>query len=101
MESEKSKIEKFIELFGADKRYLNGLCYWFAYMLKGRFPDGEIWYDPVLCHFYFMLNDVAYDVRGCIDIPKTSIEWNKYQEFDSSDYKRVVKYCVLKEGEYV
>ena len=45
-------IENFIALFDYDQRYLNGLCYWFAYMLKGRFPDGEIWYDQISNHFY-------------------------------------------------
>ena len=99
MESEKLKINQFIKLFGRDKRYLEGLCYWFAYILKGRFPDGDIWYDPILCHFYFVLNEDTYDVRGCVDLPTTAIKWSDYQKFDLSDYKRVVKYCILKEGE--
>jgi len=94
-----NSIEKFISLFDGDDRYLNGLCYWFTYMLKGRFPDGVIWYDQVLCHFYFVFDDNAYDVRGLVDLPKTAIKWDDYQKFDSSDYQRVMKYCILKEGE--
>lgn len=92
-------IENFIALFNYDQRYLNGLCYWFAYILKGRFPDGEIWYDQISNHFYFVLNNNAYDVRGRVNLPNTSIKWDEYKNFDSCDYERVIRYCILKEGE--
>ena len=92
-----NKIEEFISLFGKDERYINGLCYWFAYILKGRFPNGSIWYDPVMNHFYYVINDAAYDVRGRVILPSTSIKWDEYQAYDASHYQRVVKYCILKE----
>ena len=92
----KNEIEQFISLFHKDDKFLTGLCYWFAYILKGRFPNGEIWYDQVENHFYFKFDNVAYDVRGQVTLPNTSIRWDEYKKYDPLDYKRVVKYCVLK-----
>lgn len=93
-----NQIEEFITLFNHDDKYMDGLCYWFAYILKGRFPDGEIWYDQVLCHFYFVIDNNAYDVRGHVILPSTAIKWSEYKEWDELDYQRVVSACILKEG---
>lgn len=92
-----TNIEKFISLFDGDERYLNGLCYWFAHILDTRFPGGDIWYDPVMNHFYYVFDDVAYDVRGRVVLPNISIKWDDYYAYDALDYQRVVKYCILKE----
>ena len=92
-----NKIEKFIALFNGDTKYMDGLCYWFTYILKGRFPDGEIWCDPIRNHFYFVIDNAAYDVCGKVDLPDKAIKWNEYEQYDALDYQRAVKYCVLKE----
>lgn len=94
-----NQIEKFIALFDNDEKYMNGLCYWFAYILKGRFPQGEIWYDQIENHFYYIIEAIAYDVRGAVDLPTTAKRWDEYKNCDLLDYQRVVKYCVLKEGD--
>lgn len=90
-------IEQFIALFNADEKYMNGLCYWFAYILKGRFPEGDVWYEPIMNHFYFVIDDAAFDVRGQVELPGTAIRWDEYENFDPLHYQRVVKYCILKE----
>lgn len=95
----KTKILNFIKLFGQDEKFINGLCYWFAYILKGRFPDGEIWYDQIMNHFYFVYDGDAYDVNGLECLPPSAIKWSEYEDYDELDYQRVVKYCVLKEGD--
>ena len=92
-----SNIEQFITLFSTDDKYMNGLCYWFAYILKGRFPNGDIWYEPIMNHFYFVIDDAAFDVRGQVELPGTAIRWNEYENFDPLHYQRIVKYCILKE----
>jgi hypothetical protein len=89
----------FIKLFGQDEKFINGLCYWFAYILKGRFPDGEIWYDQIMNHFYFVYDGDAYDVNGLECLPTSAIKWSEYEGYDKLDCQRVVKYCVLKEGD--
>ena len=93
-----NEIEQFITLFGKDERYFNGLCYWFAYILKGRFPDGEIYYDQIMNHFYFVYENDAFDVRGKVELPPKAIPWHEYRDFDELDYQRVVRDCILKEG---
>lgn len=92
-------ILNFIALFKQDDKFSNGLCYWFSYILKGRFPDGEVWYDPIMNHFYFVCNEVAYDVTGLVSLPTAAIKWDEYKAYDELDYQRVVKYCILKEGD--
>lgn len=94
-----NKIEEFISLFNNDDKFMNGLCYWFAYMLKGRFPNGEIWYNQIENHFYFVVNNKAFDVRGEVELPSTAIRWSEYANYDELDYQRVVKYCVMKDGD--
>lgn len=94
-----NEIENFISLFDNDQKYMHGLCYWFAYILKGRFPEGGIWYDQVMNHFYFVIDDAAYDVRGRVILPSTAVKWDEYKKYDSLDYQRVVKYCVLKDDD--
>jgi hypothetical protein len=86
-------------LFQQDKKFLDGLCYWFSYILKARFPDGEIWYDQIRVHFYFVYGTDAYDVTGLVDLPPSAMKWSEYKDYDELDYQRVVKYCVLKEGD--
>lgn len=93
------QVKQFISLFGTDERYMNGLCYWFAYILKGRFPKGDIWYDQIMNHFYFVIEDAAFDIRGRVILPRTAMKWDEYEAYDALDYQRVVKYCILKEGE--
>ena len=92
-----NEIERFIKLFDGDLKFMNGLCYWFAYILNSRFVGGDIWYDPIENHFYFVLDNVAYDVRGKVELPKTASKWCYYDNVDILDYYRVVKYCILKE----
>lgn len=94
-----SDINNFIALFNSDEKFMNGLCYWFVYILKGRFPNGEIWYNQIENHFYFVINNEAYDIRGRVILPSTAIKWTEYEKYDELDYQRVIKYCVLKEGD--
>lgn len=92
-----NEIERFIRLFDNDQKFINGLCFWFAYILKGRFPNGEIWYDQIENHFYFVIKNKAYDVSGSVQLPITAMRWSDYEAFDYLDYNRVIKYCILKE----
>ena len=93
-----NEIQQFITHFDNDQRYMNGLCYWFAYILKGRFPDGEIYYDPIMNHFYFVYENNAFDVRGKVELPSKATPWHEYRDFDELHYQRVVRDCILKEG---
>ena len=77
--------------------FSNGYCYWFAKILSERFYNSKIYYLPIANHFITKIDNEYYDITGVYILNEKPYEWNKYQEFDYLDYKRVVKYCILKE----
>lgn len=44
--------------------FRSGMCYWFAYILRGRFPGAEIVYEPVEGHFMAQIGGRLFDIRG-------------------------------------
>lgn len=96
--NKQDKVLDFIKRrFGdTDSHWQDGNCYYFSIILKDRFPKGNIMYDPVDNHFLFRYRGVLYDSKG---VDKRSIKdvmrWDKYKEFDESDYNNVIKYCIL------
>ncbi len=89
----------FIRNFaGSERVFLEGMCYWFAFILKTRF-GGEIFYDPVQGHFITKINGRFYDVRGdvtegyagCAVYP-----WDSYCLDDPKHRERIVQDCILK-----
>ena len=86
-------IEFINRRFKEDCHWQDGNCYYFAVILKARFPRGKIMYDPILNHFLFKYKNKVYDSLGESQI-KGLIPWDKYKDFDKSDYNRVVKYCI-------
>jgi hypothetical protein len=93
-----NEIEEFISLFNGDTKFANGLCYWFAHILKARFSYGDIWYDQIENHFYFVTTNGAYDVFGKTTLPHSAMRWSEYKDYDHLDYQRVVRDCILKVG---
>lgn len=65
-------VVKFISHFkGAEDTFLNGCCYWFAWILRERFHERGFWvdifYDPIEGHF------VARFITDCDDITQSEI----------------------------
>lgn len=79
------------------KCFLHGNCYWFAYILRGRFPKGRIVYNIVENHFGFKLNDEVYDIRGIVTDLGDWEDWGTYHLKDPKHAKRIEKYCILKD----
>lgn len=92
---------KYIEDF-----FLEGCCFWFAQILKIRFPFGKILYDLKNNHFLFYggedLNiekNGIFDIRGEVTkaylpwvLNGTIVEWNKYD--DIAHKKRLWRDCI-------
>lgn len=103
-------IEKFIsdfKKFDSGKEIVDcfslGYCYWFSYILKGRFPKGEIYYDPVENHFIFKYNDCLYDISGnCTSNHSYDIisKWDDYckDQSGSGHLRNLIKCCIDKSG---
>ena len=91
------KILDFIHRrFPSDCKWLEGNCYYFAQILKTRFPDGEIYYDVIWGHFLFKMNEKYYDWSGISTMVKKPIRWATFeQEYDKAQYKQIVKGCIL------
>lgn len=89
MKYKEVSIEEFIKdfkSFGTSKEIIDcftkGYCYWFAYILKTRFPKGDIYYN-MIDHFVFKYNDKLYDITGDCTILWNNeylIAWNELLE---------------------
>ncbi len=81
--------------------FTEGYCFWFAYILKARFPHGEIYYFPIYNHFVYKAFNRIFDITGdCTASYDTSqmIPWVEYQtkELGSSHLDRLIDDCILK-----
>ena len=77
-----------------NSNWLNGNCYWFSYILKGRFPEGEIFYEPAVGHFLFKLNNKFYDWEGEY-LEDTTLAHKFSKDNDILLYKHLIRDCVL------
>lgn len=98
--TDREEILYFIGHFQkAAEIFTGGCCYWFAYILKGRFPDAEFVYLPVTGHFVSRIDNRLYDATGDVteafaDEPR--IPWDEMDQFDSNVRKSVERDVVFK-----
>lgn len=93
-------ILHFISKFsGSEHTFLNGCCYWFAFILHTRF-GGKIAYEPIEGHFVTEINGRLYDVRGDITDSykdKPLLDWECYKDKDPLHVEHVERDCVRME----
>ena len=99
IKAEQDNVLNFIHRrFKNDCNWLDGNCYYFAVILKNRFPDGVIYYDVILGHFIFKYQERFYDWNGIVDYNDFLdglIEWDKFDEYDSLQKQIIVRDCIL------
>lgn len=98
-----NKIESFIYKFkhlcptAAEDLFLHGDCYYFAIVLKERFPSAIIKYLIIDNHFITEIDDRLYDIRGditdIVDINQL-IAWSDMESYDELLYKRIIRDCI-------
>lgn len=93
-------ILNFIKSFqneGTIEKFQNGGCYWFATILRGRFPGGQIVYNPIIGHFAYKINGSFFDIGGCIIFEESPyfVPWDTY-ELGSSHRQKVIEGCIFK-----
>lgn len=81
--------------FKKDCNWVDGNCYYFAIILKDRFPEGKIFYDVILGHFVFKYQDKLYDWKGIHNSEGFLVDWENFDEYDSVLKKRIIRDCVL------
>ena len=89
-------IEFIKRRFKSDCNWISGNCYYFAMILKTRFPDGVIFYDVINGHFVFNYADRYYDYTGIITPGENNIiEWDIFGQYDSLQRERIIRDCIL------
>lgn len=81
--------------FPKDSNWLNGNCYYFAQILKTRFPDGTIFYDVINGHFIFRYELKFYDWSGEIQQNGFFVEWDNFDEYDTLQKQRIIRDCIM------
>ena len=90
------------------KHWVDGNCFYFASMLKARFPEGRIIYDVIEGHFLFYYQSLLVDAQGCKHfssgiipskenpcLTKTKVFWDFFEYYDPLQYRRIIRDCVL------
>lgn len=91
-----NKVLEFIfRRFKDDCKWLDGNCYYFAVILKDRFPKGKMYYDVIYGHFVFEYQNKYYDWTGIVKQFGYLVEWDKFDEYDSLQKERIIKACIL------
>ena len=91
-----NEILEFIQRrFKKDCNWIDGNCYYFAIILKDRFPDGKIFYDVINGHFVFEYQDKLYDWNGVHNSEEFLVDWENFDEYDFLLKKRIIRDCVL------
>lgn len=95
-------VLKFIERFtqggknkGTIDTFSNGCCYWFAVILKHRFPwSSVIVYDPIANHFATKIDGDVFDITGKITSESRRwIPWDNGYE-DKLHAERIQRDCI-------
>lgn len=78
-----------------DANWLDGNCYWFAEILKARFPQLKIYYLPIQGHFVCGNGKEFYDWTGLISLQEIPILFSELKKSEPNWYKRIYENCVL------
>ena len=88
-------LEFILRKFKKDCNWLNGNCYYFALILKDRFPEGRIFYDVIIGHFVFIYKEKAYDWTGLCDSTEVLVDWENFDKYDDLLKRRIIRDCIL------
>ena len=94
---QENNILEFIKRrFNADCNWTTGNCYYFAIILKDRFPEGTIYYDVINGHFTFWYDGRFYDWTGIVKSKDSYyIAWDVFDKYDSFEKERIIRDCIL------
>ena len=83
--------------FPQDNNWLNGNCYYFAIILKSRFPQGIILYDVIDGHFVVSIDNIKYDWSGVINDQGNHyyVDWDHFDKYDSLQKQSIIDGCIL------
>lgn len=96
-----AKFNSRERLFVLKDTFTNGFCYYFAVILKTRFPEVVIYYDQIDGHFISLYEGKFYDITGHLAKYDTMNRgglwrWDRLESEDELLFDRVWNDCVLK-----
>lgn len=74
--------------------WTDGNCYYFAVILKDRFPQGELFYDVIYGHFVVLIGTNFYDCKGKRRKKGKLIRWDDFEKYDALRYQRIIRDCI-------
>lgn len=91
------EVLEFIQRrFKKDCDWTTGNCYYFAIILKDRFPEGKVFYDVRLGHFAFKYCNQFYDWLGAYECNEDYlIPWDLFDMYDSAQKQRIIRDCIM------
>ena len=105
---DKNRVLDFIEEFNGKGKWKQviecftcGNCFWFAYILNGRFVGlghyVAVVYDEIENHFGCKIDNEVYDITGIVT---NQYNWELWDDVKKRDYlhtSHVERDCILKE----
>ena len=90
-----------------DSQWVSGNCFYFASMLKSRFPQGFIVYDVIDGHFLFLYHSMLVDAvhheylsekfvpsETNFMVKSSIVVWDFFKNYDSIQYERIIRDCI-------
>ena len=78
--------------------FSNGNCFWFAEILRRRFPNSYIVYNSLENHFACSIDCNIYDITGVIchvyENQSKWYPWRHYIKYDPTHAKRIQRDCI-------
>lgn len=90
-------VEFIHRRFKTDCNWTEGNCYYFAVILKERFPELEIIYCPIPGHFMVLdlVTRLAYDWSGVHEVANQPYYlWDSLRDDEPELYRRIVSDCI-------
>ena len=82
--------------FKSDCSWMTGNCYFFAVILKSRFPEGKIYYDVIAGHFVFQYQNKFYDWTGLYHSNDAIlVSWDEFDQYDSLRKEIIIRDCIM------
>lgn len=91
----KDMILEFIKRrFDIDCHWTDGNCYYFAVILKERFPEVNIFYMPIRGHFVVRDSEGNYyDFNGLVDMDEEPLSLDYLENEEPMWYSRLMADC--------
>jgi len=90
-------ILEFIKIFDRPETrilFTECACYWFSSILKERFQDSIIVYNPHEVHFATLIEGRVYDITGVVEDARDYISWEYYSTMYPRDAELVHSCCI-------